>query len=74
MSYCELFQDGVGGNSPVNHSRFATTGLERRRILERYRRIAMVGLFVESVPPEPFRGDLPYGRKLRCDASESARG
>jgi len=54
MSYCELFQDGVGGNSPVNHSRFATTGLERRRILERYRRIAMVGLSSNPFRPSHF--------------------
>jgi uncharacterized protein len=50
MSYCELLQDGVGGISPVNNSRFAKTALDRRRILERYRRIAMVGL-----SPNPFR-------------------
>lgn len=54
MSYCELFQDGVGGNSQVNHSRFATTALERRRILERYRRIAMVGLSSNPFRPSHF--------------------
>ena len=54
MSYCELLQDGVGGNSPVNHSRFATTALERRRLLERYRRIAMVGLSSNPFRPSHF--------------------
>ena len=54
MSYCEFFQDGVGGNSPVNHSRFAKTALERRRILERYRRIAMVGLSSNPFRPSHF--------------------
>jgi uncharacterized protein len=54
MSHCELGQDGVGGNSPVNHSRFATTALERRRILERYRRIAMVGLSANPFRPSHF--------------------
>ena len=34
--------DGVGGNSGVNQSRFATTAHQRLRILETYRRIAMV--------------------------------
>jgi predicted CoA-binding protein len=54
MSYCELLQDGVGGNSPVNHGRFAKTALERRRILERYRRIAMVGLSTNPFRPSHF--------------------
>jgi predicted CoA-binding protein len=54
MSYCEFFQDGVGGNSPVNHSRFANTALDRRRILERYRRIAMVGLSSNPFRPSHF--------------------
>ena len=54
MSYCELFQDGVGGNSPVNHSRFAKTSLDRLRILERYRRIAMVGLSSNPFRPSHF--------------------
>ena len=54
MSDCELFQDGVGGNSRVNQSRFAKTALERRRILERYRRIAMVGLSSNPFRPSHF--------------------
>ncbi len=39
MNQCMLQQsaaaDGVGGNSPVNRSRFANTAYERLRILER---------------------------------------
>ncbi|HTS65105.1 MAG TPA: CoA-binding protein [Candidatus Acidoferrales bacterium] len=54
MSYCELFQDGVGGNSPVNNSGFAKSAAERRRILERYRRIAMVGLSSNPFRPSHF--------------------
>jgi len=54
MSYCEFFQDGVGGNSPVNHSPFAKTAMDRRRILERYRRIAMVGLSSNPFRPSHF--------------------
>ena len=29
MTYCDLFQDGVGGNSPVNRSPFALTLCQR---------------------------------------------
>jgi predicted CoA-binding protein len=54
MSYCEFFQEGVGGNSPVNRGRFSTSGLQRRRILERYRRIAMVGLSSNPFRPSHF--------------------
>src|SRR5262249_622339 len=46
--------DGVGGNSPVNRGRFATTAFERLRILERYRRIAMVGLSSNPFRPSRF--------------------
>src|SRR5437016_14421655 len=46
--------DGVGGNSPVNLSRFATTAYDRLRILERYRRIAMVGLSANQYRPSHF--------------------
>src|SRR5438128_9480769 len=46
--------DGVGGNSPVNHSRFATTAHDRLRILEQYRRIAMVGLSANPFRPSHF--------------------
>ena len=46
--------DGVAGNSPVNRSRFATSALERLRILERYNRIAMVGLSSNPFRPSHF--------------------
>ena len=46
--------DGVAGNSPVNRGRFATTALERLRILERYKRIAMVGLSANPFRPSHF--------------------
>src|ERR1700720_2766592 len=46
--------DGVSGNSPVNQSRFATTVQDRVRILERYRRIAMVGLSSNPFRPSHF--------------------
>jgi predicted CoA-binding protein len=54
LSFAEPFQDGVGGNSPVNQSRFATTPYDRLRILERYRRIAMVGLSSNPFRPSHF--------------------
>jgi predicted CoA-binding protein len=46
--------DGVGGNSPVNRSRFANTTVDRLRILESYRRIAMVGLSSNPFRPSHF--------------------
>ena len=46
--------DGVACNSPVNGSRFATTAYERLRILEQYRRIAMVGLSSNPFRPSHF--------------------
>jgi uncharacterized protein len=46
--------DGVGGNSPVNRTAFASTAYERMRILERYRRIAMVGLSSNPFRPSHF--------------------
>jgi predicted CoA-binding protein len=46
--------DGVAGNSPVNRSRFATTALDRLRILESYKRIAMVGLSANPFRPSHF--------------------
>jgi uncharacterized protein len=54
ISFAEEFQDGVGGNSPVNRSPFATTPHDRLRILERYRRIAMVGLSSNPFRPSHF--------------------
>jgi predicted CoA-binding protein len=46
--------EGVGGTSPVNATRFATTPEQRRRILDRYRRIAMVGLSSNPYRPSHF--------------------
>jgi len=46
--------DGVAGNSPVNRSSFATTALDRLRILESYKRIAMVGLSANPFRPSHF--------------------
>ena len=46
--------EGVAASSPVNRSRFATTSSERLRILERYRRIAMVGLSSNPFRPSHF--------------------
>ena len=46
--------DGVGGNSPVNLGRFATTAFDRLRILEEYRRIAVVGLSSNPFRPSHF--------------------
>src|SRR5437660_11597053 len=55
MSHCELdFGDGVGCNSPVNRGRFATSAYDRLRILETYRRIAMVGLSSNPFRPSHF--------------------
>ncbi len=46
--------DGVAGNSPVNRGAFATTAGQRLRILQRYRRIAMVGLSSNPFRPSHF--------------------
>jgi predicted CoA-binding protein len=46
--------DGVSANSPVNQSRFATTAYQRLRILERYKRIAVVGLSSNPFRPSHF--------------------
>ena len=46
--------DGVSANSPVNQTRFATTAAGRLRILERYKRIAMVGLSSNPFRPSHF--------------------
>ena len=54
VSFTDSLQDGVGGNSPVNRSRFANTSYDRLRILERYRRIAMVGLSSNPFRPSHF--------------------
>src|SRR5579883_2028622 len=54
VTFAQDFQDGVGANSPVNRSAFATTPLDRLRILERYRRIGMVGLSSNPFRPSHF--------------------
>ena len=46
--------DGVSGNSPVNQSAFRTTVQDRLRILETYKRIAMVGLSSNPFRPSHF--------------------
>lgn len=46
--------DGVSGNSAVNRSAFATTVQDRIRILEKYKRIAMVGLSSNPFRPSHF--------------------
>jgi len=46
--------DGVSANSAVNSGRFATTAADRIRILERYKRIAMVGLSSNPFRPSHF--------------------
>ncbi len=46
--------DGVAAGSPVNQSRFATTAYQRLQILEKYRRIAMVGLSSNPFRPSHF--------------------
>jgi len=46
--------DGVSANSRVNSGQFATTAADRIRILERYKRIAMVGLSSNPFRPSHF--------------------
>ena len=54
VSFTGTMQDGVGGNSPVNRGRFANSAFDRLRILERYHRIAMVGLSSNPFRPSHF--------------------
>jgi predicted CoA-binding protein len=56
MKACSIapLGDGVGGNSPVNSGRFATTAFDRLRILETYRRVAMVGLSSNPFRPSHY--------------------
>jgi predicted CoA-binding protein len=54
ISFTEALADGVGGNSPVNRSRFANSAFDRLRILEEYRRIGMVGLSSNPFRPSHF--------------------
>ena len=46
--------DGVGEGSAVQLGRFATTAYDRLRILERYRRVGMVGLSSNPFRPSHF--------------------
>jgi len=48
------FGDGVGAGSAVNTGRFATTAAGRLAILEKYKRIAMVGLSSNPYRPSHF--------------------
>ena len=56
MNQCAIsfFADGVGGNSAVNQSPFANSAFDRLRILEKYKRIAMVGLSSNPFRPSHF--------------------
>jgi len=54
ISLGDSFPEGVGGASPVNQSRFRSTTGDRLRILERYHRIAMVGLSADPFRPSHF--------------------
>ena len=49
-------EEGVGSNSPVNQTRFATTPRERIEILRRYKRLAIVGLSSNPYRPSHFVG------------------
>jgi predicted CoA-binding protein len=46
--------EGVGCTSPVNRTRFATSAQQRLSILERYQRIAMVGLSSNPYRPSHY--------------------
>src|SRR5262249_32307694 len=52
--FVDIVAEGVGGSSPVNRSRFAQSSFDRLRILEKYRRIAMVGLSSNPFRPSHF--------------------
>jgi len=54
ISFGDGFGDGVGGGSPVNQTPFANTAYDRLRMLERYKRIAMVGLSSNPFRPSHF--------------------
>lgn len=54
VPFLEPAADGVGASSPVNRGAYATTAYDRLRILERYRRIAMVGLSSNPFRPSHF--------------------
>ena len=55
LKTCEVrLADGVGGSSAVNRGLYATTAYQRLKILERYKRIAMVGLSSNPFRPSHF--------------------
>jgi predicted CoA-binding protein len=54
VSFADFSADGVGANSPVNRSRFAKSSFDRLRILEQYRKVAMVGLSSNPFRPSHF--------------------
>ena len=49
-----MIHEGVGSNSPVNGTPFATTQQQRMAILRKYKRIAMVGLSSNPYRPSHF--------------------
>ena len=49
-----MIHEGVGSNSPVNGTRYATTAQQRMAILQKYKRIAMVGLSSNPYRPSHF--------------------
>ena len=51
---CSLAGGGVSAGSPVAKSAFATSAMDRLRILERYSNIAMVGLSSNPYRPSHF--------------------
>ena len=51
---CSLASGGVSANSPLLKGEFATSPLERLRILEHYSNIAMVGLSSNPYRPSHF--------------------
>jgi uncharacterized protein len=54
MSANHTSTGAVSSNSPVANTPFATTAFDRLRILQRYRRIAMVGLSSNPFRPSHF--------------------
>ena len=54
VSFVSFAGEGVGGSSPVNQGRFATSTFDRLRILENAHSIAMVGLSSNPFRPSHF--------------------
>jgi predicted CoA-binding protein len=53
-SVCSIAGHAVSADSPVNDGPYATTAFDRLSILERYRRVAMVGLSTDQYRPSHF--------------------